>query len=91
MATMLWHPLRRIGWKRSKEQSEDTWKRMASSTSPSILNLGLTLLPLETLLSSILKTILFNIGTTASISRKTEKIGTGAAFLIFSLTNFRME
>jgi hypothetical protein len=91
MATMLWHQLRKIGWKRNKEQSEGTWKRMVFSINQSILSRGLTLLHLEILPSNILKMMLFNIGTTASISRKTEKIKTGVAFLIFFQTNFLME
>jgi hypothetical protein len=91
MATMLSHPLKRTDWKRNKERSEDLWKRMAFSINQSTFSHGLTHLPVETLASNILKMILFNIGTMASISRKTEKIKTGAAFLIYSQTNCLME
>jgi len=91
METLLWLPLRRTDWRRSKGQSEDTWKRMESRTSQSILNDGLTLPPLEILILNRLKTILFSIGTTASISKKTEKIRTGVAFLIYFQKNFLKE
>jgi len=91
METLLWLPLRSTDWKRSKGQSEDTWRRMASRTSQSILNDGLTLPPREILILNRLKTILLSIGTTASISKKTEKIRTGVAFPIYFQTNFLKE
>ena len=88
---MLWRPLRRIGWKRNKGPSEDTWRKMASSTNLSILKNGLTLLLMEIQTLNILKMILFNISTTASISRKIERIKIGVVSLIFFQTNSQME
>jgi hypothetical protein len=90
MATMLSHPLKRTDWKRNKERSEDSWKKMGFNTNQSTFSHGLTHRPVETLASNILKMILFNIGTMASISKKTEKIKTGAAFLIYSQKSYLM-
>ena len=91
METMLWRPQRRIGWKRNKGPSEDTWRKMGSNTNLSISKNGLTLLLMEIQTLDILKMILFNISTTASISRKIERIKIGVVSLTFFQKNSLLE
>ena len=91
LETMLWLPLRKIGWKRNKGRSEDTWRRMEFNTNLSISSYGLTLLHMGIQTLNILKMILFNISTMVSISRRTERTKTGVAFLIFFHTSFLRE